>query len=319
MSLTSSLQHDVATLATSAGRMVGTPGHEAAAKYLLGRLTELGLEGYGGFFTHAYRAGTTHFTNLVGQLPSSDPSLPPVLLGAHYDTCGALPGADDNAAAVAILLAVAERLRRRDLERSLLFALFDAEEPPFFHSPAMGSTCFYHQQRTQEIHGALILDLVGHDVPVPGLEDLLFLTGMESDPRFPAILKRCHPAEGVRTVASLNRYVGDMSDHHVFRLHRRPYLFLTCGRWAHYHRASDTPEKLNYQKMAAITEYLTELSVSLAETPLDGPFEGYDSTEAELYFMRSALGPFASTLGLDLSSRGDIERVVAQFIGHFRL
>jgi hypothetical protein len=299
--------------------MVGTTGHEASVSYLLGRMAELGLKGYGGSFTHAYRVGTTHFTNLVGQLPGSDPSLPPVLLGAHYDTCGALPGADDNAAAVAILLAVAERLGRRGLERSLLFAFFDAEEPPFFHGPAMGSTYFYHHQRTEEIHGALILDLVGHDVPVPGLEDLLFLTGMESDPKLPDVLDRCTPAQGIRTVASLNRYVGDMSDHHVFRIYRRPYLFLTCGRWAHYHRASDTPEKLNYQKMAAITDYLTELSVAVAETPLDGPFEGYDSTEAELHFMRHAIGPFARTLGFELSSRRDIEQVVAHFMGHFRL
>lgn len=287
--------------------------------YLLQRMDEVGLIGYGGSFTLPYQVGATHFTNLVGYLPGSDASLPPVLLGAHYDTCGALPGADDNAAAVAILLAVAEHLRQQGLERTILFAFFDAEEPPFFHTPAMGSTYLYHHQRTEEIHSALILDLVGHDVPVPGLEDLLFHTGMESDPTFPAILERCSPKQGIRTVASLNRYVGDMSDHHVFRLHRRPYLFLTCGRWAHYHSASDTPEKLNYQKMAAIAEYLAELSVAVAETPLEGPFEGYDSTAAELHSMRSALGPFARTLSITLATRQDIERVVAQLMGTFRL
>ncbi len=205
------------------------------------------------------------------------------------------------------------------LERSLLFAFFDAEEPPFFHGPAMGSTYFYHHQRTEEIHGALILDLVGRDVPVPGLEDLLFLTGMGSDPKFPSILKRCNSIEGIRAVASLNRYVGDMSDHHVFRFNRRRYLFLACGRWAHYHSASDTPEKLNYREMAAIAEYLAELSVAVVETPLEGPFEGYDSTEAELHFMRHVIGPFARAFGFELSSRRDIEQVVAHFMGHFRL
>ena len=299
--------------------MVGTSGHEAAASYLLRRMAELGLAGYGGSFRLPYQVGKTHFTNLVGRLPGSDAGAPPLLLGAHYDTCGALPGADDNAAAVAILLAVAERLRYRRRERSLLFAFFDAEEPPYFHSPAMGSTYFYHHQRAEEIHGAIILDLVGHDVPVPGLEDLLFLTGMESDPEFPTILKRCNPTQGVRTVNSLNRYVGDMSDHHVFRLHRRPYLFLTCGRWAHYHRASDKPERLNYQKMTAIAEYLAELSPAVADALLDGPFEGYDSTEAELHFMREALGPFVRTLGVELSSRQDIEQVVGLLMGHFQL
>ena len=44
----------------------------------------------------------------------------------------------------------------------------------------MGSIRFYEDQRREEIHCAILLDLVGHDVPVPGLEDLLFITGMES-------------------------------------------------------------------------------------------------------------------------------------------
>lgn len=313
------LKDDVKALATSAGRMVGTPGHEAARSHLLQRMEDVGLIGYGGTFTLSYQVGATHFTNLVGRLLGSDASLPPVLIGAHYDTCGALPGADDNAAAVAILFAVAKQLRQRSLERTILFAFFDAEEPPFFHTHAMGSTYFYRHQRTEEIHSAFILDLVGHDVPVPGLEDLLFLTGMESDPLFPAMLERCSPGYGVRSVASLNRYVGDMSDHHVFRLNKRPYLFLTCGRWEHYHKESDTPEKLNYQKMAAITEYLAELSVAVADAPLNGPFEGYDSTAAELRSMRSALGPFAQALGITLATRQGIERVAAQLMGTFRL
>ena len=35
---------DVAALATPEGRMVGTPGHDAAEEYLVGRMVDLGLE-----------------------------------------------------------------------------------------------------------------------------------------------------------------------------------------------------------------------------------------------------------------------------------
>ena len=79
-------------------------------------------EGFGA----AYRHGEQDFCDLLA----------PVLLGAHYDTCDSLPGADDNAAAVAVLLEVAAQMADETLERSVILAFFDAEEPPNFLSLA---------------------------------------------------------------------------------------------------------------------------------------------------------------------------------------
>ena len=79
-------------------------------------------EGFGA----AYRHGEQDFCNLLA----------PVLLGAHYDTCDSLPGADDNAAAVPVLLEVAAQMVDETLERSVILAFFDAEEPPHFLSLA---------------------------------------------------------------------------------------------------------------------------------------------------------------------------------------
>ena len=75
-------------------------------------------EGFGA----AYRHGEQDFCNLLA----------PVLLGAHYDTCDSLPGADDNAAAVPVLLEVAAQMADETLERPVILAFFDAEEPPHF-------------------------------------------------------------------------------------------------------------------------------------------------------------------------------------------
>ena len=58
-----------------------------------------------------------------------------------------------------------------------------------------------------------------------------------------------------------------MSDHHVFRTHGIPYLFLSCGRWKHYHQPSDTPARLNYVKMARISHLLVDMTVKLADAP----------------------------------------------------
>ena len=67
---------------------------------------------------------------------------------------------------------------------------------------------------------------------------------METDAELAGILPGCDRVPGVRLLPVLNDYVGDMSDHHVFRVNRRPYLFLSCGQWEHYHLPTDTPEPL---------------------------------------------------------------------------
>jgi hypothetical protein len=251
------LEQDVRALATSAGRMVGTPGHDAAQSYLHERLAGIGLEPYeGDSFALTYTGDGVEFTNLVGVARGRDRHLDSILIGAHYDTAGPYPGADDNAAAVAIALAVAERLAADPAERDVVIALFDAEEPPWFHSTWMGSTWFREHQQRGRMHAVLIMDLVGHAVPIPGAEDVLFITGMESDPGLGRTILARPDLDDLRVVTALNRYVGDMSDHHAYRLARTPYLFLTCGRWDHYHLPSDTPEKLDYAKMAAVAELL---------------------------------------------------------------
>lgn len=79
----------------------------------------------------------------------------PVLIGAHYDTAGDWPGANDNAAAVAIALDAARRLVAAPAARDVVIALFDAEEPPFFQTPIMGSTRFCERQATGPVHAAL--------------------------------------------------------------------------------------------------------------------------------------------------------------------
>lgn len=327
-----SLAATVRALTGAPDRRVGSDGWHRARAWLEARLRELALEPYrDARYALPYRAaelepaallgvpGDLDLVNLVGVAPGEDPDAAPLLVGAHYDTVPGSPGADDNAAAIAVALEVVRRLVARPAGRDVLVALFAAEEPPFFHSAAMGSTVFYERQRRGPVHAALILDLVGHAVPLPGAEDLVFVTGMESDPDLERALVALEPPEGVRIVPALNRYVGDMSDHHAFRLGRTPYLFLTCGRWQHYHQPSDTPEKLDYEKMAGVAGVLEALVRDLATRDLAGPWEGYDSTPTELAFLRRALGPHLRAFGSTLESRADIDRVAAMLMSRFRI
>ena len=305
------LRRDVEALALPAGRRVGTRGHDEARAHLEARLAELGLEPYGDAFALPYEAAGYRFANLIAVAPGEKRSPVPVLIAAHYDTAGDWSGADDNAAAVAIALEVARRLQAAPAARDVVIALFDAEEPPFFHTPAMGSTRFYERQAPRPVHAALVMDLVGHALPAPGLEDLLFVTGMESDPALERTVLGLAETDAARVVTALNRYVGDMSDHHVFRLNQVPYLFLTCGHWPHYHRPSDTPDRLDYAKMSAITDFLEAATRDVAQRRLEGPWEGYDTTPTDLRTMRAAFGAMAAELGMPLERRGDIDRMAS--------
>ena len=81
------LKEDVAAIAIPEGRVVGSPGHAKARRYLLGRMQELGLEPFrGNSFELPYTFGGDEFVNLAGTIPGASPSEKPVLIGAHYDS-----------------------------------------------------------------------------------------------------------------------------------------------------------------------------------------------------------------------------------------
>ena len=322
------LMADVLALTADGGRNVGSLGHKRSRDFIVTRLAELGASQYSGdSFLQPYGPEASRFANIIATIPGADPEKAPILLGAHYDTCGDIPGADDNAAAVAILLEVAETLSRQVRERAVVLAFFDAEEPPYFLSSSMGSIRFYEDQRTGPVHAAIILDLVGHDVPVDGLEDLLFITGAESDPRLEMAVRSSEPESGLRTVPTLNSYVGDLSDHHIFRENERPYLLLTCGRWEHYHMPTDTPEKLSKSKMEAVANYVVTLTEFLSPSSLngpsggDGPTLGDETLDTEIFFIEKNIIPTLRNLGisLPLNSRTDIDRLVTLLMSQFNL
>lgn len=125
----------------------------------------------------------------------------------------------------------------------------------------------------------------------------------------------------LRPVPTLNSYVGDLSGHHIFRVNERPYLFLTCGHWQHYHMPTDTPEQLNFPKVAAVAQYIRALVVNASGLKLSGPFEGYDTTEAELPFLKQTVQPALSRMGLDvqLRTREDIDHLVTLLVQRFGL
>lgn len=244
------------------GRCPGGEGHETAKAYLRELLDELGFEPLfdGSWLQAVNRGGTKLGDNIGGIVRGRSDRW--ILLGAHYDHFKGVPGADDNAAALAIVSDAARRLVPWKGRHSLVVCFFDLEEPPHFLGPTMGSVYFVEHGPLDlnRLTCAVVFDLCGHDVPIPGRKDAYFVLGAESSPDLIAVIRylgSCPPPVYMFADAR----IGDMSDHHAFRARGCPYLFFSCGQWEHYHRPTDTFDRLNLAKMQRLASYLPKLGV----------------------------------------------------------
>ncbi|HEY8429452.1 MAG TPA: M28 family peptidase, partial [Sandaracinaceae bacterium] len=120
-----------------AGRAPGTPGGVRARELVRDALRDAGLD------PDEQPVPGCNGANVLATIPGEIDRW--ILVAAHYDHLGVqggrvYAGADDNAAAVAILVEAARALAaRRPRGRGVIVAAFDAEEPPYFMTEAMGS------------------------------------------------------------------------------------------------------------------------------------------------------------------------------------
>jgi hypothetical protein len=252
-------------------RNPGTGGGTAARSYLGEKLADLDLSPLGerGYIQSIPRINGA---NLIAGVPGASDSF--VLLGAHYDAAGwDKPGADDNAAGVAITLEVARRLVDTELDRTVIIALFDAEEPPYFLSPEMGSQWFVDHPTVplDRIETMICLDLVGHalgpaELP-DAVRDSVFVLGAEKSTGTGGLVDALPTVEGIVPRRVDTYIVPPLSDYDAFMSAGIPFLFYTMGRSEHYHAPTDTPDLLDYPKMGALADHLVDLVAALANRP----------------------------------------------------
>ncbi len=119
------------TVARLSGASDITPGVRLADRATPARRTtardwiEAQLDGLGlSAAQHDYTMGK----NVWARLPGSDPSAGWLVLGAHFDSVGDSPGANDNASGVAAVLASARLLRDTCRRAGIIVVLLDQEE-----------------------------------------------------------------------------------------------------------------------------------------------------------------------------------------------
>jgi hypothetical protein len=287
-------------------RDAGNSGARNAGRFLAEQLDDIGLEPAGTAGGYLQEIPSIGASNVLGAMPGrSDRWL---VLGAHYDACSPnVPGADDNAAGVAVVLEVARRLQSIPLEHSVLFALFDAEEPPNFLTPEMGSQWFVDHPTIPlgQTDTMVCLDLVGHALGptmLPaGIRDSVFVLGAEKGSDTPTVFDGLPATLGIVPRRIDDYVIPALSDYHAFNQAAIPFLFYSCGRSEHYHASTDTPDRLDYAKMSALARHLTGVITALgrrSDRPRFLP-DGVDdhATVGTLEDLLAELAPYVDGVG----------------------
>jgi Peptidase family M28/PA domain len=235
------------------------------------------------FQTLSRTTGTSY--NVAGLLPGSDPasSAETILISAHHDHDGSSPnasggldiwhGADDNGSGTVgvVELAHAFAANPSKPKRSILFVVFAAEERGLLGAYYMAA----HPLRPLDTTRAMInFDMIGRDETPSEQTNGLIEIPKDTTNRLNLIGALYSPQYN-QTVVEENKYVGlvldDRFDHEnalniffrsdqfPFVLNNVPAFWWFTGFHPDYHHTTDTPEKIDYAKMAKILQlaYLT--------------------------------------------------------------
>ncbi|MEP3420207.1 MAG: M20/M25/M40 family metallo-hydrolase [Erythrobacter sp.] len=220
--------------------------------------------------------------NLIITIPGAADDAPVLILGAHYDTVRGSPGADDNASGVAALLELARALRplreRTSIEIQMVF--FANEEPPYFKTGAMGS--FTHAQSIADpdrVIGMISLETMGYFTDAPGSQNypfplsvrypqkgnfIAFVGDTSARPFLRETIEEFRLHARIPSVGGTAPTVVqgiDWSDHWGYSQRGIPAFMVTDTapfRNPHYHRKTDTPDRLDYEGLALVVEALAK-------------------------------------------------------------
>jgi hypothetical protein len=255
------------------------PGAARAARYIAESFKRCGLKpAYGDSFYQPIPSKLEDGSspeasylgrNVVAVIPGADPKLKDewVILSAHLDHVGKkngrlYPGADDNASGVAMLLEVAEQfaLRKEKPRRTLVFVAFDLEE-----TGLLGSTHFatHPPYPIRSLKAMLTADMLGRSM-ANVMDEYLFVLGSERSPQLRQLVHDVAPEEGLKIGHLSADLIGTRSDYGPFRDRKIPFLFFSTGQHPDYHRTTDLPDRIDYEKLRRASVWIAHLVDRLA-------------------------------------------------------
>jgi hypothetical protein len=289
-SLAGQLQNHVSILAADSleGRGLGTEGKLKAKRYVSSFFRQIGLEPYDGsnYYQHfTVRSGIiqAHASNVIGILRGTDPKLRDefIIIGAHYDHLGysdskenriVFNGADDNASGVAVMMEIARIMSKEEPKRSVVFIAFDAEE-----SGLLGAKEFLNTNKLvirEKIKAMFSLDMVGMYKANKGVD----LFGMKTFERGAEIAEKTALNHNI-SIKRMTSDIAQRTDTQPFGEAGIPAIHAYTGQKSPYHKPTDTWEKLDYDGMADITGFLSDLIYGMSVMDEIIPLRSIDRSE----------------------------------------
>jgi Zn-dependent M28 family amino/carboxypeptidase len=286
--LSASLRRDVTELASTIGirNWLTHPHLEAAADYLEKRLRESGHS----VARQSYTVDGNPFHNLEVEIRGVSAPEEIVIVGGHYDSVVACPGANDNATGAAATVALAAAFAQERPARTLRFVAFTNEEPPHYRTDQMGSVVYAKRcrERNEKVVAMMSLETMGfysdreksQEYPVPLSifypskgNFIAFVSNVSSRRLVKQAIRVFReqvkfPSEGA-ALPSVLPGVG-WSDHWSFWEQGYPALMVTDTapfRYKHYHTAQDTIDKVDFDSLARVTRGLVPVVRALASPP----------------------------------------------------
>ncbi|MGE5049610.1 MAG: M28 family peptidase [Deltaproteobacteria bacterium] len=232
-------------------------GQERAASWIRAQLGTLPVT------EQVYTARGGSFRNLIVRFGPDTPER--IVIGAHYDARGPFPGADDNASGTAALIELARMLSARPPPIRTELAFYSNEEYGLLGSAA-------HAKDSKRVRAMISLEMLGcFDKPqrfpfaflkflYPAQGDYIVVVGRPQDFQLVRAVKRSLRGSGAKaeSIDAPERVPGiGNSDHRSFWREGVRAVMVTDTAWyrnPRYHKPDDTPETLDYARMARIAD-----------------------------------------------------------------
>ena len=220
--------------------------------------------------------------NVVGLIPGADPVLKSqyILLTAHYDHLGALPGANDNASGIASVIEIGAALASLHPRRSILFLALWGEEEGLLGA-------YYYTRHPlvplRDTVANLNLEQLGRTDDSDGVRLNSFALTGQSYSDLPAILAEGLKSEGVNLYKKRgsDSYF-DRSDNYAFALAGIvSHTAVVAFEYPDYHAPGDEWRKLDYANMARVDRGIAAALLHLANRP--SPPQWNSTRDAELF------------------------------------
>lgn len=204
--------------------------------------------------------------NVIASTPGSGAA---VVVMAHYDHLGVqggaiYPGANDNASGVAVALAVARDVAAHPRAGRVAFVFTGGEEIDL-----LGARAFVASPPPvlplAAIRVVYNLDMVG--TPLFGNDAQLAAVGLPDEPALADVATTAARTAGLTLLAvrpGLLTLVGEdrRSDDWILRDAHVPAVHFSTGLFEHYHRPTDTADRLSRPQLVRIARFLRALVVA---------------------------------------------------------